>query len=43
MESKWIEVQVGKLLSFKPWVGKVKTGQTTIGFIVIFPLKNNNF
>ena len=43
MESKWIEVQVGKLLSFKSWVGKVKTGQTTSGFIVIFPLKNNNF
>ena len=37
MDSKWIEVQVGKVLNFKPQVGKVKTGQTTGGFTVIFP------
>ena len=38
MESKQIEVQVGKVLSFKPWVGNVKTSQTTCGFTVISPL-----
>ena len=37
MESKWIEVQVGTVLSFKPQVGKVKTDQTTGGFTVMSP------
>ena len=37
MESKWIEVQMSKVLSFKLQVGKVKTGQTTGGFTVISP------
>ena len=37
MESKWIEVQMSKVLSFKSQVGKVKTGQTTGGFTVISP------
>ena len=33
-----IEVpQVGKVLSFKPQVGKVKTGLTTSGFTIISP------
>ena len=32
-----IEVQVGRILSFKPWVGKVKTGQTTGEFTIISP------
>ena len=32
-ESKRIEVQVGKVLSFKSQVGKVKTGQTIGGLI----------
>ena len=36
-ENKQIEVQVSKVLSFKPQVGKVKTDQTTGGFIVISP------
>ena len=36
-ESKRIEVQVGKILSFKPRVGKVKRGQTTGEFIAIYP------
>ena len=35
MESKRIEVQVGKVLSFKLRVDNVKTGQTTGGFTVI--------
>ena len=39
-ESKWIEAQVGKVLSFKPRIGKVKTGQTTSRFTVISPFKN---
>ena len=38
MESKQIEAQVGKVLCFKPQVGKVKTGQTTGGFIDVCPL-----
>ena len=37
MESKQIEVQVGKVLCFKPRVGKVKTGQTTSEYTVISP------
>ena len=37
MESKRIEVQVGKVLSFKLWVSYVKTSQTIGGFTVIFP------
>lgn len=36
-ENKQIEVQVSKVLSFKPQVGKAKTDQTTGGFIVISP------
>ena len=33
MENKQIEAQVGKVLSFKPRVGKVQMGQSTSGFI----------
>ena len=39
-ENKWIEAQVGKVLSFKPQVGKMKTGQTTGEFTVISPYLN---
>ena len=35
MERKQIEVQVGKMLSFKSRVGKVKIGQIIGGFTVI--------
>ena len=38
MESKRIEAQVGKVLSFKSQVGKMKTGQTTGEFTVISPI-----
>ena len=34
-ESKWIETQVGKVLSFKPQVSKVKMGLITGEFSVI--------
>ena len=37
MESKRIEAQVGKVLSFKPQIGKMKTSQTIGGFNVISP------
>ena len=37
MESKRIEAQVGKVLSFKSQIGKMKTSQTTSGFTVISP------
>ena len=37
MESKRMEAQVGKVLSFKPQIGKVKTDQTTGGFTIISP------
>ena len=36
MENKQIEAQVGKVLSFKPQVGKVQMGQSTGGFISNF-------
>ena len=35
--SKRNEAWVGKVLNFKPWVGKVKMGQSTGGFTVISP------
>ena len=39
-----IEVpQVGKVLSFKPQVGKVKTGPTTSGFITICLSKKKTY
>ena len=41
MESKQIEVQMGKMLSFKLQVGKVETGQTISGFTVISPFFKN--
>ena len=40
IESKQIKIQVGKILSFKSQVGKIKTGQTTGGFTIIFPSLN---
>ena len=40
MENKRIEAQVGKVLSFKPQVGKMKMGQTTGEFTVISPYLN---
>ena len=36
-ESKRVEVQVDKVLSFKSQVGKIKTSQITDKFIVISP------
>ena len=38
-ESKQIEAQVGKMLSFKTQVSKMKTVQTIGRFTVIFPFK----
>ena len=37
IESKQIEVQVGKMLNYKPWVCKMKMSQTTGGFAIISP------
>ena len=37
MESKRMEAQVGKVLSFKPQIGKLKMSQNIGGFIVISP------
>ena len=34
---KPIEVQVGKVISFEPRVGKLQTGQPSGGFTVIIP------
>ena len=37
--NKQNEARVGKVLSFKPRVGKVQVSQSTSGFTVIFPIK----
>ena len=37
--SKQNEARVGKVLSFKPRVGKVQVGQSINGFTIIFPIK----
>ena len=42
MKSKRIEAQVGKVLSFKSQVDKVKTGQTIGEFTIISPLNKQH-
>ena len=42
MESKRIEAQVGKVLSFKSQVDKMKTGQTRGEFTIISPLNKQH-